>query len=305
MEQIVLDFNKIEMCKELTNTQRILIKKIHLLSKNEGFCYASNKGLANMMAMSASGIAKVVTRLVELGFINRVITKENGNERHITLTKKCIDMFKKVSETVKNAGNNIKPKNPPKPNTPNTPEQPQQSDFTSGIPTDELLEQDQPCLDFINHDLFVKHYGNPSKKIIELEKAYGIYEFNTVLSGSLNTKVDNIEAYFAGSLKNNRNKLNQGMHIIKSGANIKRREQVPSWLEENTNGWNNVHNNKEVPQNVSNELKDEENDIFERLALISQIPANTNLSKSLDEYTNEELKSIIKISQNALSMFNF
>ena len=110
MEQILLDFNKLEMCKELTTTQRVLIKKIHLLSKNEGFCYASNKGLANMMAMSASGIAKVVTRLVELGFINRVITKENGNERHITLTKKCIEMFKKCVESTKNAGNNIKPK---------------------------------------------------------------------------------------------------------------------------------------------------------------------------------------------------
>ena len=230
MEQILLDFNKLEMCKELTTTQRILIKKIHLLSKNEGFCYASNKGLANMMAMSASGIAKVVTRLVELGFINRVITKENGNERHITLTKKCIEMFKKCVESTKNAGNNIKPKNKPKKDNKKQQPKPNEqkiinvSDEVKTVLKDKLnltadetiekLEQDKgsnEVIACINHV-----YAN-----IVVKKGEAI--------GSTNYLVTVFENGFTSKY---------------SGRSVIREEQKPDWLEDqskNGDGWDKVH----------------------------------------------------------------
>lgn len=234
MEQILLDFNKIEMCKELTNTQRILIKKIHLLSKNEGFCYASNKGLANMMAMSASGIAKVVTRLVELGFINRVITKENGNERHITLTKKCIEMFKKCVESTKNAGNNIKPKNKPKKDNKKQQPKPNEqkiinvSDEVKTVLKDKLnltadetiekLEQDKgsnEVIACINHV-----YAN-----IVVKKGEAI--------GSTNYLVTVFENGFTSKCR---------------GSNVVRKEMVPDWLKENNESWENI-NDQEIKVN--------------------------------------------------------
>lgn len=229
MEQIVLDFKKIDMCSELTTTQRILIKKIHLLSKNEGFCYASNKGLANMMAMSASGIAKVVTRLVELGFINRVITKENGNERHITLTKKCIEMFKKCVESTKNVGNNIKPKKDNKKQQPKPNEQKiiNVSDEVKTILKDKLnltadetiekLEQDKgsnEVIACINHV-----YAN-----IVAKKGEAI--------GSTNYLVTVFENGFTSK------------SILSKACRI---EMVPDWLEaqsKNGDGWDEVHRKK-------------------------------------------------------------
>lgn len=255
MSALMLDFEKIDMCKELTHTQRALIKKIHLLSKNEGFCYASNRALAEMMAMSASGIEKVVRRLAELGFINRVITKEKGNERHITLTKKCIEMFKKVSETVKKAGNNIKPKNPAKPTTPEqpkpevkpevpttpevAPEQPETPNYH--IPAGELLEQDQPRLSDTNHNAYViKFNRQPSQKLVDFEvsgKGHDAVLYQVIMRTKIENVKTDLDSYLIGGAINELGKNVVVDKEIASGeakkpTKVIRQEIVPDWLKQ-------------------------------------------------------------------------
>lgn len=202
MSALMLDFEKIDMCKELTHTQRALIKKIHLLSKNEGFCYASNRALAEMMAMSASGIEKVVRRLAELGFINRVITKEKGNERHITLTKKCIEMFKKVSETVKKAGNNIKPKNPVKPTTPKQPKPETVAPVSVSISEEQKLDQEQPRLSAVNHNAYVNKFNRqPSQKLVDFEvggKGHDVVLYQVILRTKISNVKTDLDSYLIG-----------------------------------------------------------------------------------------------------------
>lgn len=252
MEQILLDFNKLEMCKELTTTQRILIKKIHLLSKNEGFCYASNKGLANMMGMSASGIAKVVTRLVELGFINRVITKENGNERHITLTKKCIEMFKKCVESTKNAGNNIKPKNKPKKD--NKKQQPKPNEQKIINVSDEVKTVLKDKLNLTADETIEKlEQDKGSNEVIAcINHVYANVVVNKGQTiGSTNYLVTVFENGFTSKYR---------------GSNVVRKEMVPDWLKENNESWENI-NDQEIKVN---KLSDEDVQKIERMKILQK-----------------------------------
>lgn len=251
MEQILLDFNKLEMCKELTTTQRILIKKINLLSKNEGFCYASNKGLANMMAMSASGIAKVVTRLVELGFINRVITKENGNERHITLTKKCIEMFKKCVESTKNASNNIKPKNKPKKD--NKKQQPKPNEQKIINVSDEVKTILKDKLNLTADETIEKlEQDKGSNEVIAcINHVYANVVNKGQIIGSTNYLVTVFENGFNSKCR---------------GSKVVRKEMVPDWLKENNESWENI-NDQEIKVN---KLSDEDVQKIERMKILQK-----------------------------------
>ncbi len=250
MEQILLDFNKLEMCKELTNTQRILIKKIHLLSKNEGFCYASNKGLANMMAMSASGIAKVVTRLVELGFINRVITKENGNERHITLTKKCIDMFKKVTESVSRVGNNIKPKNKSKKN--NQKQSPKPNEEKTVNVSNEVKAELKDKLNLTADETVEKLEQNKGTNEV-IACINHIYANVVVNKGQIIKSTNYLVTVFEN-----------GFNSKCRGSKVVREEIVPDWLsnQKNNDGWDEFYKKE----------SDRSNNIFEALKIPPFIP---------------------------------
>lgn len=278
MSTYVISSKLLNQTRELTPTEKVLVVAIQSLSKERGYCYATNTYLADSLGKDKTTISKSLTSLEDKGFINRFIVRDERKmvvERKVSLTKKFLSKFveelvntannisestkqkttkairvsKKAIDKAKISLNKIK-KQQNKQEESNQDQQPETpvNPFEVGIPDEQKLE-DKPCLDFINHDLFVQRYGNPSEEIIALEKAYSIYEFNTVLAGSLNTDVINVEAYFADSLKKNRNKLNQGMHNIKSGANVKRKEKTDCGHFTRDEKGNLVGNYSYEPQN--------------------------------------------------------
>lgn len=111
MSCLTLDFNLIAKSKELTSTQKEITKKIHFLSQEKGYCWASNQFFADELGMSASGINKVITRLEKLGFLERIIIRDERKmvvERKLKLSKKFIEIFaEKITETIETKLNNI------------------------------------------------------------------------------------------------------------------------------------------------------------------------------------------------------
>lgn len=107
MSYFELDFNGISKSKQLTSTHKGLVKKIHFLSKEKGYCWATNQFFADELGMSASGINKAITKLVELGFLERDIIRDEKKmvvERKLKLSKKFIKLFaEKTVEAVKKA----------------------------------------------------------------------------------------------------------------------------------------------------------------------------------------------------------
>lgn len=105
MSYFELDFNGISKSKQLTSTHKGLVKKIHFLSKEKGYCWATNQFFADELGMSASGINKAITKLVELGFLERDIIRDEKKmvvERKLKLSKKFIKLFaEKAVEAVK------------------------------------------------------------------------------------------------------------------------------------------------------------------------------------------------------------
>ena len=105
MSYVELDFNLVSKSTLLTSTHKQIVKKIHLLSKEKGYCWATNQFFAEELGLSASGINKAITRLVELGFVNRVIIRDERKmviERKLTLSTKFIKLFVvKATEEIK------------------------------------------------------------------------------------------------------------------------------------------------------------------------------------------------------------
>ena len=220
----------------ITNAERVFLNTVSFLSKKEGYCWASVPKLAELSKTSERTIQRYVKKLVKLGIL--VEEMVYGEKRtHIKGRKLFI----------------VTPNKEVKPEAPTTKEvaseQPVPATPNYHIPEEQQLKQDQPQLNSLNHDDFVERFGNPSEKIIALEKLYGIYEFNTVLAGSLNTDVRDVEAYFIDSLKKNRNRLNQGMHNMKTGANVRRREKTECGHFTRDEKGNLVGNYSYKPQN--------------------------------------------------------
>lgn len=76
--------------KELTTTQMVLLAFIVGLTRKEGYCWATNKHLANLMEVDVRHIRLMISSLVEKGFINMdVPITAAGSRRYITLTAKA------------------------------------------------------------------------------------------------------------------------------------------------------------------------------------------------------------------------
>lgn len=112
MSYVELDFNLVSKSTLLTSTHKQIVKKIHLLSKEKGYCWATNQFFAEELGLSASGINKAITKLVELGFVNRVIVRDDRKmvvERKLTLSTKFIKIFVvKTTEEIKKTVKKVK-----------------------------------------------------------------------------------------------------------------------------------------------------------------------------------------------------
>lgn len=76
---------------ELSDSGKILLSKIIILSKNEGYCYALNSYLAEELGRTNQQISRGCKSLDKKGYINRkIIRNKNGQveQRQIYLTEK-------------------------------------------------------------------------------------------------------------------------------------------------------------------------------------------------------------------------
>ena len=66
--------------KDLLPLDKLLLGLIYSLTKQNGYCWASNKYLAEYLCQSASYISKSLKRLEDKGYINREIDNRKMNK---------------------------------------------------------------------------------------------------------------------------------------------------------------------------------------------------------------------------------
>lgn len=114
---------------ELSDVDRIVYGEISALTNKEGYCFASNKYIAEVLNKTVSTTRRSIYKLTERGYISVDISKEDGNTRKIYLhisvgnnSKMNIPMFKnehtlssKMNTIDNNIDNNIDKLAAPKP----------------------------------------------------------------------------------------------------------------------------------------------------------------------------------------------
>jgi SOS-response transcriptional repressor LexA len=68
-------------CKELSMQEKTVFGIIVGLTKEEGYCYASNAWIGEQVGLSDSMVSKHISKLVKKGFLSLEITKVKKNER--------------------------------------------------------------------------------------------------------------------------------------------------------------------------------------------------------------------------------
>jgi len=64
---------KVLMAKDISSTQKLLVALISNLSNDRGYCFASNKYLAECLDINPVTISKNITDLEEKGYISRIV----------------------------------------------------------------------------------------------------------------------------------------------------------------------------------------------------------------------------------------
>ena len=208
MSTYVISSKLLNQSRELTPTEKVLVVAIQSLSKEKGYCYATNTYLADSLGKDKTTISKSMTSLEDKGFINRFIIRDERKmvvERKVSLTKKFLSKFveelvnttndvveftkqkttkvirvsKKAIYKAKISLNKIKQQQ----NKQEESNQDQQqhkapvNPFEAGIPADELLNKDEVNVsDEVRIALKEKLNLNADKVIEELEKEKGTYE---------------------------------------------------------------------------------------------------------------------------------
>jgi len=77
--------NTVAQDERLNNFDKLLFGKIYSLTKQQGYCWATNEYFASYFKESQSYISKSMKRLEQCGYINREInnTKENSKRRKV------------------------------------------------------------------------------------------------------------------------------------------------------------------------------------------------------------------------------
>lgn len=88
---------------ELSLTEKCLLGRIYSLSSEKGYCYAGNNYLAEEISKSAKTISRVVSKLVEKGFLIREVSRNNNNqieERRLKINEIGIKLVYQQKEQV-------------------------------------------------------------------------------------------------------------------------------------------------------------------------------------------------------------
>jgi len=72
--------SEILLDKSLSSTQKLLIALISNLTNEKGYCYASNKYLAECLNLSQGTISDNVSKLEELKLIHRTLIRNDKNQ---------------------------------------------------------------------------------------------------------------------------------------------------------------------------------------------------------------------------------
>ena len=62
--------------KRLKGNEKLLYGHIFSLTKKEGYCWATNDYLADLMGVSKDCISRYITHIIELGYLDRVVVKD-------------------------------------------------------------------------------------------------------------------------------------------------------------------------------------------------------------------------------------
>lgn len=83
--------------KRLKGNEKLLYGHIFSLTKKEGYCWATNEYLADLMGVSKDCISRYITHIIELGYLERVVVKDKSSGQ-ITCRKLYIKNIFAVSE---------------------------------------------------------------------------------------------------------------------------------------------------------------------------------------------------------------
>ena len=72
--------------KRLKGNEKLLYGHIFSLTKKEGYCWATNEYLSDLMGVSKDCISRYITHIIELGYLDRVVVKDK-NSGQITCRK--------------------------------------------------------------------------------------------------------------------------------------------------------------------------------------------------------------------------
>lgn len=62
--------------KRLKGNEKLLYGHIFSLTKKEGYCWATNEYLSDLMGVSKDCISRYITHIIELGYLERVVVKD-------------------------------------------------------------------------------------------------------------------------------------------------------------------------------------------------------------------------------------
>lgn len=305
MSTYVISSKLLNQTRELTPTEKVLVVAIQSLSKERGYCYATNTYLADSLGKDKTTISKSLTSLEDKGFINRFIVRDERKmvvERKVSLTKKFLSKFveelvntannisestkqkttkairvsKKAIDKAKVSLNKIK-KQQNKQEESNQDQQQHEAPvnpFEVGIPSDELLNQDDVNVsDEVRTALKEKLNLNADKVVEQLEKKKGTYEvvacINHVYEKTVVGKKQSITStnYLVSTFKN-------GFSGKCGGHRVVREENTNcSYFTKDENGLlvsvyssdSNVRDNQEQQESNDRVLSDEDYIKLERM----------------------------------------
>lgn len=87
---IVIEWDVLE-CRDLTNTEKVLYGYIVALSQKNGYCFASNNILCDLVGIKKRQLIYCLLKLQKLNFI--LIKKEKIKDKSIRIIKPTINQF--------------------------------------------------------------------------------------------------------------------------------------------------------------------------------------------------------------------
>lgn len=204
MSTYVISSKLLNQTRELTPTEKVLVVAIQSLSKERGYCYATNTYLADSLGKDKTTISKSLTSLEDKGFINRFIVRDERKmvvERKVSLTKKFLSKF--VEELV-NTANNVAEATKQKATKVIRVSKKaiDKAKIVLNKKEEQKLDQEQPRLSAVNHNAYVNKFNRqPSQKLVDFEvggKGHDVVLYQVILRTNISNVKTDLDSYLIG-----------------------------------------------------------------------------------------------------------